>query len=136
MLTREELKNAHNNVMTIMENRIMQMTNCDRATANLVANEILDLDRESEQLLSEEVIEEKYYYELVVSILDKDGNRRESISITGSNDKDKIYEEREKLRTEIAEGKYDKYADKFDEIIITDIEVHDDETNDLLWLED
>ena len=54
MLTREELKNAHNNVMTIMENGIMQMTNCDRATANLVANEILDLDRESEQLLSNE----------------------------------------------------------------------------------
>ena len=37
MLTREELKNAKNNVMTIMENRIMQMTSCDRATANLVA---------------------------------------------------------------------------------------------------
>ena len=54
MLTREELKNAHNNVMTIMENRIMQMTSCDRATANLVANEILDLDRQSEQLLSNE----------------------------------------------------------------------------------
>jgi hypothetical protein len=54
MLTREELKNAHNNVMTIMENRIMQMTGCDRATANLVANEVLDLDRESEQLLSNE----------------------------------------------------------------------------------
>lgn len=54
MLTREELKNANNNVMTIMENCIMQMTNCDRATANLVANEILDLDRESEQLLSNE----------------------------------------------------------------------------------
>ena len=54
MLTREELKNVHNNVMTIMENRIMQMTNCDRATANLVANEILDLDRESEQLLNNE----------------------------------------------------------------------------------
>ena len=54
MLTREELKKAHNNVMTIMENRVMQMTNCDRATANLVANEILDLDRESEQLLSNE----------------------------------------------------------------------------------
>lgn len=31
----------------------MQMTNCDRATANLVANEILDLDRQSEQLLTE-----------------------------------------------------------------------------------
>lgn len=54
MLTKEELKTAHNNVMTIMENRIMQMTNCDRATANLVANEVLDLDRESEQLLSDE----------------------------------------------------------------------------------
>lgn len=54
MLTREELKNAHNNVMTIMENRIMQMTGCDRATANLVANEVLDLDRESERLLSNE----------------------------------------------------------------------------------
>ena len=52
MLTREKLKNAHNNVMTIMKNRIMQMTNCDRTTSNLVANEILDLDRESEQLLS------------------------------------------------------------------------------------
>lgn len=51
MLTREELKNAHNNVMTIMENRIMQMTSCDRATANLVANEILTLNDESEELL-------------------------------------------------------------------------------------
>ena len=80
-------------------------------------------------------MEEKYYYELVVSILDKDGNRRESINITGSNDIDKIYEAREKLRDEIAEGKYDKYADKFDEIIITDIEVRDDKTNDFLWLE-
>lgn len=54
MLTREELKETHNNVMTIMENRIMLMTGCNRQTANLVANEILDLDRESEQLLSEE----------------------------------------------------------------------------------
>ena len=53
MLTREELKNAKNNVMTIMENRIMQMTNCDRTTANLIANEILDLDKESERLLNE-----------------------------------------------------------------------------------
>lgn len=52
MLTKEELKAAHNNVMTIMENRIMQILDCDRATANLIANEVLDLDRESEQLLS------------------------------------------------------------------------------------
>lgn len=54
MLTREELKNAHNNVMTVMENRIMLMTGCNRQTANLVANEILDLDREAEQLLNNE----------------------------------------------------------------------------------
>ena len=40
------------------------------------------------------VMEEKYYYELVVSILDKDENRRESISITGSNDR-KAIEEKE-----------------------------------------
>lgn len=52
-LTREELKNNHNNVMTIMENRIMKMTDCDRTTANLVANEILDLQRDAETLLAE-----------------------------------------------------------------------------------
>lgn len=53
MLTREELKKAHNNVMTIMENCVMNMTGCDRATANLVANTILDLDRESDELWAE-----------------------------------------------------------------------------------
>lgn len=51
-LTKEELQNANNNVMTIMENRIMSMVGCDRKTANLVANEILDLDRESELILN------------------------------------------------------------------------------------
>lgn len=54
MLTREELKANKNNVMTIMENRIMQITGCNRETANLAANEILDLDRQSEELLTEE----------------------------------------------------------------------------------
>ena len=49
MLTREELNSVHNNVMTIMENRIIQMTGCNRQTAN----EILDLDREAETILSE-----------------------------------------------------------------------------------
>ena len=52
-LTREELKNAHNNVMTVMENHIMMIAHCDRTTANLVANEVLDLDREAEWLLNE-----------------------------------------------------------------------------------
>lgn len=53
MLTREELKVAHNNIMIIMENRVMQMTGCNRQTANLVANEILDLDRDADKLLNE-----------------------------------------------------------------------------------
>ena len=53
-LTREELKSAHNNVMTVMENHIMQIIGCDRRTANLVANEVLDLDRDADRLLSEE----------------------------------------------------------------------------------
>ena len=52
-LTREELKAAHNNVMTVMENRIMMIERCDRKTANLIANEVLELDREAERLLSE-----------------------------------------------------------------------------------
>ena len=51
-LTLEELKENHNNVMSIMENRIMLITGCDRKTANLVANEVLDLDREAEDLLN------------------------------------------------------------------------------------
>lgn len=52
-LTREELKAAHNNVMTVMENRIMSMVGCNRTTANLVANEVLDLDRDADRLLNE-----------------------------------------------------------------------------------
>ena len=53
MLTLEELKSVHNNVMTIMENRIMSMISCDRKTANLIANEVLCLDKESDYLLNE-----------------------------------------------------------------------------------
>lgn len=53
MLTREELKAVHNNIITIMENRVMQMTGCNRQTANLVVNEILDLDRDADKLLNE-----------------------------------------------------------------------------------
>ena len=53
-LTREELKAAHNNIMTVMEDHIMMLANCDRRTANLVANEVLDLDRDADRLLSEE----------------------------------------------------------------------------------
>ena len=47
----EELKSVKGNVITIMENRIMSMAGCNRQTANLIANEILDLDRETNYLL-------------------------------------------------------------------------------------
>ncbi len=57
MLTMEELKTANNNVMIIMENRIMSFTGCNRQTANLVANEILDLDRDADMLLNEKEAE-------------------------------------------------------------------------------
>lgn len=53
-LTRKELKEAHNNVMTVMENRIMMIAHCDRTTANLIANEVLNLDRDAEWLLTHE----------------------------------------------------------------------------------
>ena len=53
-LTKEEFKAAHNNIMTVMENRIMMLVHCDRRTANLVANEVLDLDRDADRLLGEE----------------------------------------------------------------------------------
>ena len=59
MLTREELKAVHNNIITIMENRVMQMTGCNRQTANLVANEVLDLDRDADILLNENTINNK-----------------------------------------------------------------------------
>ena len=53
-LTKEEFKSAHNNIMTVMENHIMMLAHCDRTTANLIANEILDLDRDADRLLEEE----------------------------------------------------------------------------------
>lgn len=56
--TREELKMFNNNVMTIMENRIMMFTGCDRKAANLVANEVLNLDRDAERLLNSKEDEE------------------------------------------------------------------------------
>lgn len=52
-LTLEELKENHNNIMSVMENRIMLIARCDRKTANLIANEVLDLDREAESLLKD-----------------------------------------------------------------------------------
>ena len=53
-LTKEEFKAAHNNIMTVMENHIMMLAHCNRTTANFIANEILDLDRDADRLLMEE----------------------------------------------------------------------------------
>lgn len=52
-ILKNELKNNHNNVITVMENHVMQMIRCNRHTANLVVNEILELDRQAEDILSE-----------------------------------------------------------------------------------
>lgn len=52
-ILKTELKNNHNNIITVMENHVMQMIGCDRHTANLVVNEILELDRQSDEILSE-----------------------------------------------------------------------------------
>ena len=53
-LTKEEFKAAHNNIMTVMENHIMMLAHCNRTIANLIANEVLDLDRGADRLLMEE----------------------------------------------------------------------------------
>lgn len=58
-LTKEEFKEAHNNIMTVMENHIMMIAHCDRTTANLVANEVLYLDRDAEILVEEILTEEE-----------------------------------------------------------------------------
>lgn len=52
-ILKNELKNNHNNIITVMENHVMQMIGCDRHTANLVVNEVLELDRQAEGVLSE-----------------------------------------------------------------------------------
>lgn len=52
-ILKRELKENHNNIITVMENHIMQMIGCDRHTANLVANEVLELERQAENILSE-----------------------------------------------------------------------------------
>lgn len=50
---KRELKENRNNVITVMENHVMQMIRCDRHTANLIVNEVLAIDRRVESILSE-----------------------------------------------------------------------------------
>ena len=58
-LTKEEFKVANNNIMTVMENHIIMLARCDRTTANLIANEVLDLERDAVRILEELKVEEK-----------------------------------------------------------------------------
>ena len=59
-LTKEEFKAANNNIITVMENRIMMLAHCDRTTANLIANEVLDLERELKTLKDDSVSKEAF----------------------------------------------------------------------------
>ena len=78
----------------------------------------------------------KYYYSLVVSVIDKYGNRINSIDVTGCNNKKKIKTARATVKSAIKHGKYSQYADKANgERLRADIEVHDNDEYYLLWIE-
>ena len=78
----------------------------------------------------------KKYYSLVVSVLDEDENRIDAHEITGGNNKKEILKNRTQLKKDIKTGKYDEYADfENGETLSADIEVHNDETWELLWIE-
>ena len=75
----------------------------------------------------------KEYYSLVVAVLDEDGNRVDSEEIVGSNNVEIIRSNRKELDDEIASGKYDRLKrDKC--ILISEIEVHDNDTYELLYV--
>lgn len=75
----------------------------------------------------------KKYYNLVVSVLDANGNRINSQDVTGSNNKQEMLATREKLDKEIANGKYDNLKTE-NYTLSADIEVHNDETWELLYI--
>jgi hypothetical protein len=78
----------------------------------------------------------KYFYDLVVSVLDEDGNRVDAHEDFGSNNKKEVLKRRTQLKKEIKAGKYNKYANFEDgETLCAEIEVHDDKTYELLWIE-
>lgn len=75
----------------------------------------------------------KEYYSLVVAVLDEDGNRVDSEEIVGSNNVEIIRSNRKELDNEIASGKYDRLK-KDKHILISEIEVHDNDTYELLYV--
>lgn len=75
----------------------------------------------------------KEYYSLVVAVLDEDGNRVDKEEIVGSNNVEIIRSNRKELDNEIASGKYDRLKrDRY--ILISEIEVHDNDTYELLYV--
>lgn len=79
----------------------------------------------------------KYHYSLVVSVLDANGNREDSIEIDSGNNKNEIKKARTKIKEDIRQGKYDEHADLINrgETLAAEIEVRDIDTDDLLWIE-
>lgn len=73
----------------------------------------------------------KKYYSLVVSVLNKDGNRVDAHEITGGNNKKDILKERTQLREKIKNSIYD-HLNKNDCTLYADVEVHNDDTWELL----
>lgn len=73
----------------------------------------------------------KKYYSLVISVLDEYGNRVDAHEITGSNNKKDILKERTQLKKEIKNGKYD-HLNGESCTLLADIEVHNDDTWELL----
>lgn len=75
----------------------------------------------------------KEYYSLIVAVLDEDGNRINSEEIVGSNNKEIICSNRKELDNEIESGKYDRLKEEKC-ILISEIEVRDNDTTELLYI--
>lgn len=73
------------------------------------------------------------YYSLVVSVTDKFGNRKNAFEVVGSEDKNFIFEERLRMISEVESGKY-AHKCGANELLRVDIEVHDDDTWELLYI--
>lgn len=77
----------------------------------------------------------KKYYSLVVSVLNKNGNRVDAHEIVSGSNKNKILKDRKNLETDIKNGVYDRFKNGFktnDYTLEADIEVHNDDTWELL----
>lgn len=73
---------------------------------------------------------------LRLSVLDKFGNTvYVPLNVFASHRKSDVLKARSQLNMEIKNGKYDHYADAT-ETLSADIEVHDCETNELLYIEE